>query len=159
MSLSKSWYKFLFDKIMIFTLPFGGKSLWQSFKNKKSEMTVSKDFPLASSWCTSFFLQTMFSGRNLENKMDTFYCIESSIHFASILFCKFLHENKVYRKNGVHHDEASGKSFETVISDFIFLKLCHRDFSPQSNVKNHNFIKKLVQFRHFFGHPAKLPLV
>ena len=74
---------------------------------------------------------------------------------VSILFCKFLHENKVYRKNGVHHDEASGKSFETVISDFIFLKLCHRDFSPQSNVKNHNFIKKLVQFRHFFWTPRK----
>ena len=122
-------------------------------------MTVSKDFQLASSWCTPFFLQTMFSWRNLQNKMDTFYYIESSIHFASILFCKFLHENKVYRKNGVHHDEASGKSFETVISDFIFLKLCHRDFSPQSNVKNHDFIKKLVQFRHFFGHPVKLPLV
>ena len=82
-----------------------------------------------------------------------FYCIKSSIHFASILFCKFLHENKVYRKNWVHHDEASGKSFETVISDFIFLKLCHRDFSPQSNVKNHDFIKKLVKFFIFSGHP------
>ena len=116
-------------------------------------MTVSKDFPLASSWCTPFFLQTMFSWRNLQSKMDTFYHFESSIHFASILFCKFLHENKVYRKNGVHHDEASGKSFETVISDFIFLKLCHRDFSPQSNVKNHDFIKKLVQFSIFSGHP------
>ena len=52
--LSKSWYKFLFDKLMIFTSPFGGKSLWQSFRNKKSEMTVSKDFLLASSWCTIF---------------------------------------------------------------------------------------------------------
>ena len=116
-------------------------------------MTVSKDFSLASSWCTPFFLQIMFSWRNLQNKMDTFYYIESSIHFASILFCKFLHENKVYRKNGVHHDEASGKSFKTVISDFLFLKLCHRDFSPQSNVKNHDFIKKLVQFSIFSGHP------
>ena len=55
-------------------------------------------------------------------------------------------------KNGGHHDEASGKSYETVISDF-FLKLCHRDFSPQSNVKNHDFIKKLVQFSFFLGHP------
>ena len=108
------------DKIVIYTLLCGGKSLWQSFKNKKSEMTLSKDFSLASSCCSPFFLQTMFSGRNLENKMDTFYCIESSIHFASILFCKFLHENKVYRKNGVHHDKASGKSFETVISDLYF---------------------------------------
>ena len=32
------------------------KSLWQSFKIQKSEMIVSKDFPLASSWCTPFFL-------------------------------------------------------------------------------------------------------
>ena len=58
-------------------------------------------------------------GWGFDNKMDTFYYIESSIHYASILFCKFLHENKVYRKNGVHHREASGKSFETVISDFL----------------------------------------
>ena len=71
----------------------------------------------------------------------------------SILFCKFLHEIKVYRKNGVHHDEANGKSFETVISIFLFLKLCHRDFSSQSNVKNHDFIKKLVQFSIFLEHP------
>ena len=34
--------------------------------------------------------------------------------------CKFLHENNVYRKNGVQHDEAGGKSFKTVISDFLF---------------------------------------
>ena len=71
----------------------------------------------------------------------------------AILFCKFLHENWADRKNGVHHDKANGKSFETVISDFLFLKLCHRDFSPQSNVKNHDFIKKLVQFSIFSGHP------
>ena len=71
----------------------------------------------------------------------------------SILFCKFLQENMVYRKNGVHHDEANGKSFETVISIFSVLKLCHRDFSSQSNVKNHDFIKKLVQFSIFLEHP------
>ena len=33
-------------------------------------------------------------------------------------------------KNEVNHNEANEKSFETVISDFWFLKLCHRDFSP-----------------------------
>ena len=38
------------------TLLCDEKSLWQSFKNKKIEMTVSKDFPLALSWCTPFFL-------------------------------------------------------------------------------------------------------
>ena len=26
----------------------------------------------------------------------------------------------------------------------LVLKLCHRDFSPQSNVKNHNFINRKV---------------
>ena len=36
---------------------------------------------------------------------------------------------------------------------FLFLKLCHRDFSQQSNVKNHDFIKKLIQFSIFSGHP------
>ena len=51
-----------------------------------------------------------------------------------ILFCKFLHENCADRKNWVHHDKANGKSFETIISDFLILKLCHRDFSPQSSL-------------------------
>ena len=36
---------------------------------------------------------------------------------------------------------------------FLFLKVCHRDFSPQSNVKNHDFIKKSVQFSIFLEHP------
>ena len=31
----------------------------------------------------------MFSWRNLQNKMDTFYYFESSIHFASICFANF----------------------------------------------------------------------
>ena len=59
----------------------------------------------------------------------------------------------VYRKNGVHQDEANGKSFETVISILLFLKLCHGDFSSQIYVKNCDFIKKLVQFSIFFEHP------
>ena len=71
----------------------------------------------------------------------------------SILFCKYLHENKVYRKKGVHHYKANGKSFETVISIFLFVKFCHRDFSSQSNAKNHDFIKKSVQFSIFLEHP------
>ena len=96
-----------------------------------------------------FFCRPCFHGEICKTKWTLFILFR----VASILFCKFLHENKVYRKNGVHHDEASGKSFQTVISDFIFLKLCHRDFSPQSNVKNHDFIKKLVQFSIFSGHP------
>ena len=46
--------------------------MWQSFKNQKSELTVLLDFPLASSWCTPIFLYTLFSWRNLQNKMTTF---------------------------------------------------------------------------------------
>ena len=38
------------------------KSLWQSFKIKKSEMTVSKYFPVAPSWCTPFFFRGCFHG-------------------------------------------------------------------------------------------------
>ena len=52
----------------------------------------------------------------------------------AILFCKFLHENSVDRKNKVDHDKVSGKSQKTVNSDFWFLKLCQWDFSPQSSV-------------------------
>ena len=51
----------------------GEKSLWRSFKIQKSEMTVSKDFPLALSWCTPFFLSAQFSWRNLQNKMASFW--------------------------------------------------------------------------------------
>ena len=35
-------------------------------------MTVLWDFPLASSWSTLFFLSTLFSWRNLQNKMASF---------------------------------------------------------------------------------------
>ena len=37
--------------------------------------------------------------------------------------------------------------------NFLFLKLCHRDFLSQSNVKNHDFIKKSLQFSIFLEHP------
>ena len=50
----------------------------------------------------------------------------------AILFSTFFHENSIDRKKIVDHDEASRKSHKTVISDFLFLKLYHRDFSPQS---------------------------
>ena len=76
--------------------------------------------------------------------MDATLKITKSVHFVLQISP---------RKNGVHHDEANGKSFETVISNFLFLKLYHRDFSSQSNVKNHDFIKKLVQFSIFLEHP------
>ena len=37
--------------------------------------------------------------------------------------------------------------------NFFFLKFCHRDFLSQSNVKNHDFIKKSLQFSIFLEHP------
>ena len=60
----------------------------------------------------------------------------------AILFSTFFHENSIDRKKIVDHDEASGKSHKTVISDFLFLKLYHKDFSPQSLVFFHFFQKR-----------------
>ena len=37
--------------------------------------------------------------------------------------------------------------------NFLFLKLCHRDFLSQSNVNNHDFIKKSLKFSIFLEHP------
>lgn len=51
----------------------------------------------------------------------------------AILFCIFLCENSTYRGNGIQQDGASGKTFETVTSDFLFLMFRHRDFSLQSS--------------------------
>ena len=56
------------------------------------------------------------------------------------------YEDMVQRENGVYHDKASGKSLETVISDFLFLKLCHRYFFAT----NKYFIKKQVYFLTFW---------
>ena len=64
----------------------------------------------------------------------------------AILFSTFFHENSIDRKKIVDHDEASGKSHKTVISDFLFLKLYHRDFSLQS-----------FFLLHFFQKPKKRP--
>ena len=51
----------------------------------------------------------------------------------AILFCIFLCENSTYRENGIQQDGASGKTFETVTSDFLFLMFRHRDFLLQSS--------------------------
>ena len=85
-----------------------------------------------------FFCRQCFLGDICKTKWTLFIILRaaSNLHpFFIHLFFKFLHENKVYRKNGVHHDKANGKSFETVISIFFFLKLCHRHFSPQIMLK------------------------
>ena len=51
----------------------------------------------------------------------------------AILFCIFLCENSTYRENGIQQDGASGKTFETVTSDVLFLMFHYRDFSLQSS--------------------------
>ena len=46
---------FAIFRILDFIQICGEKSLWQSFGTLKYELTVSKDFPSASSWCSPFF--------------------------------------------------------------------------------------------------------
>lgn len=62
-------------------------------------------------------LKVHFWVRNLPLKIGIFQFL-SKCWKVVILFCKFLLENCAVRKNGVHHDKANGKSYETVISDF-----------------------------------------
>ena len=40
------------------------------------------------------------------------------------------------KKNGVHHDVATGKYFETVISDFLIFNLGPRDFLLQISLES-----------------------
>ena len=70
----------------------GEKSLWQSFKNQKSESTVLLDFPLAFSWCTPFFQGMLFSWWNLQNKMATFRLFGKNWK-KPILNVNFLNQN------------------------------------------------------------------
>ena len=100
------------------------------FKNKRSEMTVSKDFLLASSGCTPFFLQTMFSWRNLQNKMDTFYSFESSIQFASFCFANFSMKSRSTEKMEYTTTKPTKNPSKLSSQFFLFLKPCHRDFLP-----------------------------
>ena len=58
-------------------------------------MTVSKDFPLALSWCTQFFLLAQFSWRNLQNKMTTFLNLKKNWKIP-ILRGKFLNQKCIF---------------------------------------------------------------
>ena len=57
-----------------------------------------------------------------------FFWLFSKNPKQAILFRNFLQEKCVDRKNGVYHDEQRGKTNKIAISDFLFSKLCHRDF-------------------------------
>ena len=46
----------------------------------------------------------------------------------AILFCIFLCENSTYRGNGIQQDGASGKTFETVTSDFFIFDVSSQRF-------------------------------
>ena len=61
----------------------------------------------------------------------------------AILYRKFLHENSIYRTNGVYHNVANRKCNKTVNSEFWFLKLCHRDFFTESL----SFFQKLKKLK------------
>ena len=54
----------------------------------------------------------------------------------AILIGKYLRDNGTYRKNGVYHDEQHGKTKKIAISDFLFSKLCHRDFCETFSMCN-----------------------
>ena len=101
-------------------------------------------------WAHRKIILTLSRGRNQPFNRG-FFQVFQKLWKVAILLCEFLHENSIYRKNEVLQDEANGKSFETVTSFFWFLKLCHRDFSPQSLfifffTKNVNFnISTVIQ--------------
>ena len=78
-------------------------------------------------WAQRKIILTLSRGRNQPFNRG-FFQVFQKLWKVAILLCEFLHENSIYRKNEVHQDEANGKSFKTVISDFWFSKLCHRDF-------------------------------
>ena len=74
-------------------------------------------------------------------------------------FCiaNFSMKTQPTEKNGVYHDDCDEKCKKTAISDFLFLKFCHRDFLPQSYVKIrilskswYNLTRKKQKFALFF---------
>merc|ERR1711872_962120 len=81
-----------------------------------------------------------FSWRKLRNKM-AFFGFFSKMSKQAILFRDFLHEKYIDRKNKVHHNEEHGKMNKMYISNFQFLKLCHRDFCKTFS-EIFNFLKK-----------------
>ena len=125
-------------------------------KIRGSKMILAEQ---ALRWAQRKFYLMQFWLRNLTFKVGFFQFFRKSWKFA-ILFCRFHHENTIPRKNGVHHEKANGKCNKTVDSDFWFLKLCHRDFSPQCSLllkKNiFRFYDKNLRFRRSLKKPSQL---
>ena len=91
------------------------------YENLRSELTVLLHFPLATSWYTSFVLEVLSSWRNLQNKIVRFQdfspemfedIFTQKFRKQTILFCKLLLLYGTYRKIGVYHDIANGKSYK-----------------------------------------------
>ena len=108
-------------------------SPWKQRRQKKQSRPWRSQRKIPQNCHLRFLIFETLSQRFFAAKLGFFQFFQKRQKEA-ILFCKFLHENWADRKNGVHHDKANGKSFETIISDFWILKLNHRDFSPQSSL-------------------------
>ena len=61
--------------------------MWQNSENQKSELTFLLHFPLATSWCTSFFLDVLSLWRNWRNKI-AYFEIFQKIAKTPPLWCK-----------------------------------------------------------------------
>ena len=98
---------------------------------EKFEYTTTKPTENTLNCHLRFLIFETLSQRFFAAKLGFFQFFQKHQKEA-ILFCNFLHENWADRKNGVHHDKANGKSFETVISIFlIFETLSQRFFATK----------------------------
>ena len=70
------------------------------------------------------------------HSITVIFWVSQKVEKCQFYFTHFSMKTASKKKNGVHHDGATGKYFETVISDFLILKLCHRDFSRQSSLES-----------------------
>ena len=140
-------------KILIFTADINSErghfllqiSPWKQRRQKKQSRPWRSQRKIPQNCHLRFLIFETLSQRFFAAKLGFFQFFQKRQKEA-ILFCKFLHENWADRKNGVHHDKANGKYFWTVISDFWFLKICHRDFYPQNSL----YFKKLNYPKKFF---------
>ena len=84
-------------------------------------VSILQDFSLATSWYTSFVLEVLSSWRYWLNKIVRFldfspemfedtFC--QKFRKQTILFCKLLLLQGTYRKIGIYHDIANGKSYQ-----------------------------------------------
>ena len=68
----------------------GEKSLWQSFGTLKYELTVSKDYPSAFSWCSPFFSLDAVFMKNFVKQNEHFYNFPGKNEKKPLLRGKFL---------------------------------------------------------------------